>query len=451
MSAQQPVSTRALDAEHGRAPKGRLVVLGLLSLVYAVSYADRQLILVLAEPIKAELRLTDTQVGLLGGFSFALFYTAFGVPIAWAADRWNRVRIVAAACALWSLFSAACGLAGGFLQLAITRMGVGIGEAGGTAPSFSILSDLFRPHERGRAIALFSFGSPAGVMIGTAVGGAVAAAYGWRAAFMVIGLPGVAIALAVLFLVREPSRGTMDPSAGAPTAAPASPLATIRLFLRAPALWTMTLASGVCGFVSLGLAAWTPAYLMRSKAMSLGEVSAYYSVVAGLAVCAGIGMGGMLGDRLAARNKSAYALLPAALFALSLPFLIGAILAPKWPLALTLLSVPLSCTTSQVPPALAFIHNSTPAAHRATASAIFLFVLNFVGIGGGPLFVGVLSDRAATAGVVDSLAVGLTGLAGVLVLAILALIAAARAISRQAEKRDPESQACGSPAPIKDA
>lgn len=196
----------------------RYLAVAMLGGVYTLSFLDRQLLSILAEPVKAELGLSDTQLGLLTGFMFALFYTLFGVPVAWLADRGNRVRIVAAACALWSLFSAGCGLAQNFVQLALARTGAGIGEAGGSPPSYAIIADYFPPEERGRALALYSLGIPLGTTAGAALGGWIASTYGWRSAFISIGLVGIVFALVVLLTVAEPRRGRFEGAATTPVA-----------------------------------------------------------------------------------------------------------------------------------------------------------------------------------------------------------------------------------------
>ncbi|MGE0775550.1 MAG: MFS transporter [Sphingomonadaceae bacterium] len=188
----------------------RYVALVLLMIVYAFNYLDRQIVSVLAEPIKNDLHLSDAEIGMLGGLVFALFYTAFGIPLAYMADRYHRVRIISASCAIWSLFTASCGLATGFATLALARIGVGIGEAGGTPPSHSILADYFPPEKRGGALALYSLGVPIGTTLGTMIGAWVAAEHGWRTAFLAVGLPGLAAALVVLLFVREPERGRLD-------------------------------------------------------------------------------------------------------------------------------------------------------------------------------------------------------------------------------------------------
>lgn len=259
-------------------------VLGLLILIYTFNILDRQIVSILAQPIKADLGLSDTQLGLLTGLAFAFFYSIFGIPVGWLADRYGRVRIMACACIVWSVFSTACGFAQNFAQLTVARMGVGVGEAGGAPPSYSLISDYFPPERRAMAIGLFSFGAPLGILIGTALGALVAEEFGWRAAFYVVSLPGVAIALILWLVVKEPRAGRLDavPSAAVGALAPA-----IGRFFANPVLWRVSLAGGLSSFVTYGLLNWLPSFLMRSKGMELGEVAKYLSVTSAGAMALG--------------------------------------------------------------------------------------------------------------------------------------------------------------------
>ncbi len=414
-------------------PHVKWVTLCILTAVYAFSYIDRQLLLILAEPIKKELGLSDTQIGLLGGFSFALLYTVAGLPIAWLADRSNRVRIVAAACALWSLFSTACGLAGNFAQLAVARMGVGIGEAGGTAPSMSILSDAFPPSQRGRTAALYFLGSPFGVFAGTAAGAALAEAYGWRTAFVALSLPGLLLAALILLILKEPVRGLMDPE-GPSEKSSLTMLQTLRLVFGNRVVLLISLSSGATAFVAHGFNAWLPAFLMREKGMTLGDISAYFSVVASGSVVLGMVVSAFVVDRFGARDQRAYAAIPAVGLIIALPFLVGAVVAEDWRLALGLLIVPMAAMAAQVPPAVALVQNRVASAQRASASAGFLLVLNLLGLGCGPVFVGMVSDHALAMGIGGSLQVGLLSACALLVIPILMLFWTAFAVSAEERK-----------------
>lgn len=414
--------------------RAKWMTLGILTAVYAFSYIDRQLLLILAEPIKNELDLSDTQIGLLGGFSFALLYTVAGVPIAWLADRSNRVRIVAAACALWSLFSTACGFAGNFAHLALARMGVGIGEAGGTAPSLSILSDVFPASERGRTVALYFLGSPLGVFAGTAAGAALAQAYGWRTAFVALSVPGLLLAALLLMVVKEPVRGLSDPGGPSETNS-LSMLQTLRVVFLNKIVLLISFSSGATAFVTHGFNAWLPAFLMREKGMTLGDISLYFSVVASGSVVLGMILSALFVDRFGARDQRAYAAIPAVGLMIGLPFFVAAVLAQDWRLSLALLIVPLAATSAQVPPALALVQNRVSADRRASASASFLLVLNLLGLGCGPVFVGIVSDQALAMGITGSLRVGLLSVSTLLVIPILMLFWTARAVGAEERAR----------------
>ncbi|MBV8681725.1 MAG: MFS transporter [Caulobacteraceae bacterium] len=379
---------------HRDAPTGRYayLVAGTLAVAYTCNFLDRQFLSVLAEPVKRDLHLTDTQLGLLTGLMFALFYTAFGIPVAVLADRSNRVRIVAAACTLWSLFTAACGFAGSFVVLAAARIGVGVGEAGGSPPSYSILSDYFPPHRRGRALALYSLGVPFGSLFGAASGGWIAAHFGWRTAFKALGASGLLLAPLILLVVREPRRGRLDPP-GAMSRPRASVASAMLAFVRKPALGLTALSAGLTAFVGYALLNWTPAFLIREKGMTLIEIAVWYSTVSGLTTAAGTWLAGWLVDRLGPARPAAYALVPGFCMLLALPFLPAMIGAHDWRTALAFVVGPSLLIITYLPAALAVIQNGVEPAQRAVAGSILLFILNLIGLGGGPLFVGAISDH----------------------------------------------------------
>lgn len=405
----------AFNAEQGSVASGAYTTLVLLGLTYTFSFLDRQIVAILAEPIKADLNLSDTQVGLLTGFMFALFYTTFGIPVAWLADRTHRVRIVAASCALWSVFTAACGLATTFWQLALARIGVGIGEAGGTPPAYSILSDMFPPARRAMALALYSLGVPAGVILGGVFGGMVADLWGWRMAFFAVGAPGVLIASLLLIFVREPKRVRLDEEGGAPISQP-SLWQTLRFYFGSPVLVCIALSSGLSGFVGYAILNWTPALLMRTKGMTLSDVASYYSWVIGIAMGLGIWLGGYLVDRFGAERPRLYAIAPGLAFLIGAPFFVMAVLVPHWQASLLLMSVPAIMAMMYLAPALAVLQNTTPANMRSTTSAVLLLILNLIGLGCGPLFIGVLSDMLEPQFGADALRLAMLGLSPIFIL-----------------------------------
>ena len=410
----------------------RYTCVAILALAYTFNFLDRQILSLLAEPVRKELHLSDTQIGLLTGGAFALFYSLFGVPIAWFADRSHRVRIVALACACWSLCSAAGGLAGGFLQLALARMGVGIGEAGGTTPSYAIISDYFPPKERGKALALYSLGVPFGIAIGAALGGGVAAHYGWRAAFFAVGLPGLVIAMLILTVVREPVRGSQDGPTATPELAPAQLGQVISMFFSNPVLRWTALSTALGAFAGYGSSNWVPAFLMRHQHMTLSQIAIVYSVCVGVAVGFGTWFSGYLADRLSRRDPRAYAMIPFWGSLAALPFAVAGYLAPNWPISMACLTVSGAAAILYLAPALVVVQNIVPPQARSTSAALLLLVLNLIGLGGGPVFVGLLSDAFKPRFGADSLQLALLCGAPVLLLVMGACLMQARALGRAA-------------------
>jgi MFS family permease len=386
----------------------RSLALTMLFVVGTINFVDRQLLSVLVEPIRAEMGLSDTQFGLLTGLAFALFYAGMGVPVAILADRWNRVRLIALSCLLWSAFTALTGKVSSFTQLALVRFGVGAGEAGGTAPSLSLVSDLFPPHRRPLAVAIYQLNGPFGVFVGAAFGAWAAANIGWRGAFLVMGLVGVAIAPLLIWAVREPPRGQMD-AAGA-SEEPVPLRDTLALFLRSPSLRLVLLGNGLSAFVSYGILNWVPAFLMRSQGMSLPAMGQWFGPAAGITFGIGILGSGWLVSRIAQSDRRAYGYVPGIASLLIAPGLAAALLMQGWEASLAVMLLPLTACTVYIAPGLALVQNLTPPRSRATASAILLLMYNIVGLGLGPLFVGMLSDFLRPALGDDSLRWGLMGI-----------------------------------------
>ena len=367
----------------------RWTVLVMLTLVYTFNFIDRQILVILQEPIKAELGLSDAQLGLLTGFSFALVYVTAGIPIAWLADRANRRNIVAASLAFWSLMTALSGLVQNYGQLLAARLGVGVGEAGGSPPSHSMISDYFPPSRRGTALSFYSMGIYIGVLFGFAAGGWIAENFGWRNAFFVIGIPGILYALAVLWVVKEPQRGQHDP-AGVP--AQSSLAETLAGLKGRPTFWYLSVGCAFSAFVSYGNGNFMPSFLMRNHGMSLAEVGAILGLISGLSGATGTFLGGFLADRLAPRDMRWYVWIPIlgglssmipayyTLFGESTTFIVAAMIPSQILSALYL------------GPCIATCHNLVSPGMRAMASAILYFVLNLIGLGLGPLTVGILSD-----------------------------------------------------------
>lgn len=378
-----PGAGLSTTAEHRSA-----YVVFILFVVFTLNFVDRQIINVLAEPIRRDLGLTDLQLGLLTGLAFALLYTVLGIPIARLADRSNRVRIIAVSVGLWSLMTALCGGAQSFLQLFLARVGVGIGEAGCTPPAHSLISDYVVPERRARAMAAYALGIPVGTVIGLALGGWVAQAYGWRAAFVIVGLPGVLLAVVVALTVRDPR-----PSINRQDAPSLSH--TLRVMFSKPSFLRIGLAGAFAALVSYGLTAFLPALFVRRYGWSLSEVGLGFGLMIGLASLVGTWMGGWACDLARRWSPRAYVLVPAVATGLSAPFFIFALSMEEGRQALAWLAIPTLLNAVWYGPIFAAVQAIAPSAMRATASAIFLFTVNLIGLGLGPVVIGWLSDLFA--------------------------------------------------------
>ncbi|MBI1234956.1 MAG: MFS transporter [Alphaproteobacteria bacterium] len=411
--ATGPLASSPASAQAGPG-KRAWWVLGVLTFVYVLNFLDRQLLSILAAPIQNELGLSDGQLGLISGLYFALFYCLIALPVGWLADKTNRVRVVGFACMLWSAATVACGLARNYPQLVVARMTVGIGEAGGVPPSYAIISDYFPSGMRGRALGLYNMGPPIGAALGVAFGASVAAAFSWRDAFISIGIVGVVTGLIVLFFVREPKRGAMDvvsapEDSTVPAADPAVPVpvegffSTFRMFFAHKALRLIALASGATQFVTYAVINFTVLFLMREKGMTLTDVALWYALLLGFGVSGGMYLSGRLIDWLGKKSKTAYALVPAAGLIISLPFFIAFVWAPTWPMAMAFLTVPTICNYFYLSPAVALVQEEVKPSQRVLSGAILLLVMNLVGLGLGPTYLGAASDFFAAGNPENSL------------------------------------------------
>jgi len=368
-------------------PGGRVLLI--LLLAYIFNFIDRQIIGVLALPIKAELGLSDRQLGLMGGLAFALFYSGLAIPIAWLADRKSRVNIIAASVALWSLFTAACGFAQNFWQLFLARMGVGIGEAGGVAPSYALISDFYPREKRGRALAFFSLGIPIGSALGVFFGGWIASHLDWRSAFLIVGLAGLPAALLVKWLVPEPPRGGFDE--GAREVAP--PFLTVAGTLaRTPSFWLLSFGAASGSILGYGLIFWLPSFFARSFHLALAEVGWFYGSIVLVGGVAGTWLGGWFGDRTGPADPGAYARIPALCFLVAAPCFALGLFAPSLWLGWLLFAAGQMLALAWLGPVIAAVQHIAPPNMRATASASFLFINNLIGIGFGIYFLGFMSD-----------------------------------------------------------
>ena len=361
-------------------------LLGLLLLAYIFNFLDRQLLAILKIPIKAELGLTDTQLGLMGGIAFASVYSTFAIPFARIADRSGRVRVVSLAVAVWSLFTALCGLGQNFWQLFFLRMGVGIGEAGGVAPSYALIADAVPPERRARSLAIFSLGIPIGSAFGLFFGAWLASSFDWRLAFVVIGLAGLPVAWAIRRFVPE----TL-PQVDAPTPAPFRAVAT-RLAAK-PSFWLLSFGAASASICGYGLAYWLPSYLVASLGLSLTDMGLYFGSIVLIGGAAGIWLGGVLADRLRGRSVAADAVVPAVAFFLTGPLYVAAMTTDSLLFAWPLFALPHMLSLAWLGPINAAIQRLVAANERATASACFLLINNLIGIGFGTFIFGYLSDR----------------------------------------------------------
>ena len=370
------------------------LVLGVLCFVYVLNFLDRQLLSILAKPIQDDLGITDGQLGRLGGLYFALFYCILGVPVAWLADRGNRVRVLTIACALWSAATMACGLSHSYGQLAAARMSVGIGEAGGVPPSYSIISDYFPADRRGMALSLFNLGPPLGQALGVAFGAKIAAAYDWRLAFILLGAAGLIAAAAVWGLVREPRRGATEtiPIENDPAGEATTFWATLRMFFSRPLLTLVSLAAGATQFVTYATLGFTTLFLMREKGMTLDQIAIWYALVLAVGVSAGIYLSGWLIDRFGPRKPEVYGWIPGIALVLAVPFFIGFVAAPTWPVAMVFLIGPTFFNYFYLTPAVTLVQNSVAPRQRTLAGAVLLLIMNLIGLGLGPTWVGAVSD-----------------------------------------------------------
>jgi predicted MFS family arabinose efflux permease len=433
MNARQELSTPASAvATHAKPDARAWSALIILCFVYVLNFLDRQLLSILAKPIQDDLGVTDGQLGLIGGFYFALFYCVLAIPVGWLADRTNRVRVLSLACALWSAATVACGLSTTYVQLAIARMTVGIGEAGGVPPSYAIVSDYFPPGTRGTALSIYNLGPPIGLALGVAFGASIAAAYNWRWAFICLGAVGITAALIVIVFVREPVRGGLDHGiTRANASAKVAFWPTFRMFFSHPVLRGVSLATGATQFVTYALLNFATLFLMREKGMTLSEIAAYYSVVVGVSVSAGMYLSGRLIDRLAPRSKTAYGYLPAVALALAIPFFIGFVWAPDWRLALAFLALPMCLNYFYLSPAVTLVQEEVRPNERVLAGALLLLVMNLIGLGLGPTFLGAVSDYFRPSHPENSLQLAFYTLVPFYVLAVLLHLWLARLLKRE--------------------
>jgi len=418
----------ATPAAKAETPGYRYWVLALLFVAYTFNFIDRQIMGILNVPIQTKLGASDEQMGLLGGLSFALFYTGLGIPIAYLADRWDRSWIMTAALALWSGFTALCGFAQNYLQLFLARMGVGVGEAGGVAPAYSLISDYFPPKERARALAAYSFGIPIGSAAGIALGGVVASLVDWRVAFLVVGLAGVLFAPIFRWFVREPPRGRYDAQAAAPKRA--GFLEALGYIVKKPSFWLLSTGAACSSMMGYGSFYWIPTFLQRSYGFDLQQAAFFYAAILLVGGVIGVWLGGVLGDKLGKSKRAMFALVPAGAWLLAMPCYALGLLSPSETTAFFLFLVPTALGLVWLGPVIAAVQHLAPAHMRTTASASFLFINNLIGIGVGTWALGRMSDELTAQFGENALRYSILAGTGFYVIAALLYLIAARFLKR---------------------
>lgn len=402
----------------------KTLVLVLLVVAYTFSFIDRTILATIGQKIKEDLKLDDTQLGMLGGLFFALLYTILGVPLARVAERVSRVNIIAVAIVIWSGFTALCGTAGNFATLAFYRFGVGVGEAGLSPPAHSLISDYYEPKRRASALAIYSFGIPLGSMLGAVLGGQIVQHFSWRMAFVVVGLPGILVALAIKLLVKEPPRGHSEPAAqpGLPEDVvpdePAKPPAslgaelkemgavTATLFGKWPVL-NMMLGVTLVSMGGYGAGQFVPPYFIRTFHLDYGTTGLITGLAAGIGQGVGTLVGGFLTDRLAKAGARWYALVPAIGITVAYPIIWAVYTSSDWHLAAALIILPGIFSYTYLGPTFGVVQNMVPVRRRATATAIMFFFLNLIALGGGPPLTGWVIDHFAAFHYANPTAAGL--------------------------------------------
>jgi len=378
-------------------PRYRNYALGVLFLGYVVNFIDRSILAILLEPIKHDLSLSDSELGLLGGLAFALFYATLGIPIAALADRWSRVKVLAISMIIWSAMTALCGMASNFITLLIARIGVGVGEAGASPPSHSLISDYFPIESRATALSIYALGIPFGSMVGNFVGGWGAEELGWRTTFFLVGIPGIFVAFLILATLKEPPRGLSEKREIKPDGTAPPTMKDVFRFL-----WTkksfrhIGFAAGLHAFVGYGAGTWNAPFLIRSHEMPITEVGSWLAIISGIGAI-GTFAGGFLGDKISDRTGDHrwYLWVCGISTLLMVPFQLTAYLYDELWAVIPSLFVVSILGGMYLGPSFAMTQGLVTLRMRAVASAILLFMLNIIGMGLGPYFVGIASDLLA--------------------------------------------------------
>lgn len=399
-----------------------------LTFVYVLNFLDRQLLGILAKPIQDSLQITDGQLGLITGLWFAFFYCFIAIPVGFLADRMNRVSILALACAIWSAATTACGLAANYSQLVVARMTVGFGEAGGVPPSYALITDTFPPERRGIAFGIYNLGPPIGAALGIAFGATIAALFDWRVAFIAIGIVGIVTAVLVKLLMREPARGATDTAPHAMEGGKAGFMNTCLMFVTNPVLLLVALGGGATQFVTYGLGNFAVLFLIREKGMTLQQIAWAYALVVLIGMGLSMLISGRLIDRRTRTTRVPYATLPAVSLAVAMPFYLAFVWTPGWGIALVLLTIVNIFNYFYLSAAVALVQGEVRPDQRVLSGALLLLVMNFIGLGLGPTWVGYASDWFKAAGHAHSLQLALYTLTPVYLVAIAFFVALARTL-----------------------
>lgn len=369
------------------------LTLGLLTAIYTSNFIDRSIVAILGQAIKVDLQLSDTQLGLLQGLAFVIFYTALGIPLARLSERVRRVTLISICLTIWSGMTALCGAAQSYAQLFLFRIGVGIGEAGCSPPAHSIISDLYPPKSRATALAIYSFGIPLGTMLGAICGGWLTQNFSWRVAMVVVGLPGVLLAIIFQLLTPEPARGMRDQEAA--TSDIPSIGETARRLFGDSAFRHITIGASLVGFVGYGTGTFAPAYFIRMFNLSYAEIGFAFGLIGGLSAGLGTILGGAASDWAGRKNPHWYATLPALGLLIAAPAYMAVFMRSEWIASIWLMIVPGIFHYAYIGPTLGTMHNLAAARMRATATALFFVVVNLIGLGLGPFVTGLLIDLAS--------------------------------------------------------
>lgn len=367
-------------------------MLWVLLAVYILNFLDRQIVNILAEPIARDLSLSDSDIGLLTGLAFALFYTFLGIPIARYADKpsTNRIGLISVSLAIWSGMTVVCGMAQNFVQLLLARIGVGVGEAGCTPAAHSLITDRVEPAKRASAIAFYGLGIPIGSLLGLIVGGLIADQWGWRVAFMVVGVPGILLALVLPLMIKE-VRHKAPADAPAP-ATEFSVAGALKEVFGTRAFVYIAIAASVTAFLGYGKGVWALILFQRSHGLSAGETGLLLGVALGIAGIFGTWIGGYLADRFGKVDRRHMLTTPAVGMAVAAPILFLGYWVDEWHIAIALLFIPTVLNAAYYGPTFACVHGLVRPQARAMASAVMLFLQNLIGLGLGPLLFGIASE-----------------------------------------------------------